>query len=202
MQGGCHQTFLGNDTTMALQNPNFPQKNMAISENFGIYKASRNISCNRIPISFSKNIQYIINQYHVMNHCNFGAPRVRICLVKPWSHAKNWIRDCFSMVFILESHQSLVLRAFQGIYIFCYSHKTWFHQCNNKLPSQPNGLEIPTNKEGRTCSKLTARKRRCLYIHKLHVCHVHGHPYSFIAISGRNLGEQGPLWRTILPSSQ
>lgn len=137
-----------------------------------------------------------------MNHCNFGAPRVRICLVKPWSHAKNWIRDCFSMVFILESHQSLVLRAFQGIYIFCYSHKTWFHQCNNKLPSQPNGLEIPTNKEGRTCSKLTARKRRCLYIHKLHVCHVHGHPYSFIAISGRNLGEQGPLWRTILPSSQ
>jgi hypothetical protein len=43
MQGGCHQTFLGNDTTMALQNPNFPQKNMAISENLGIYKASRNI---------------------------------------------------------------------------------------------------------------------------------------------------------------
>ena len=86
--------------------------------------------------------------------------------------------------------------------IFCYSHKTWFHQCNNKLPCQPNGLGIPTNKEGRTCSKLTARKRRCLYIHKLHVCHVHGHPYFFIAISGRNLGEQGPLWRTILPSSQ
>lgn len=91
-------------------------------------------------------------------------------------------------------------RAFTYFDIFCYSHETWFHQCNNKLPSQPNGLEIPTNKEGRTCSKLTARKRRCLYIHKLYVCHM----FMVIHILSLRFPEEtwaSGLWGTILPSS-